>query len=187
MSTANLHNEQELLQRLASGDEDAFTTIYRFYSSTIFNTAMIFLKDEAESQEIVQEVFVRCWEYREKMRAVRSLRNYFFIATRNRVFDQLTRNIRTKKALLGLREQISSSSEDSIPQLLQQKEYSYLIEQAILELPPQQKQVYRMAEEQALSYDEIAAQLSLSKFTVKEAYGTGPEICSWFYPGACSI
>lgn len=159
------------MQRIANGDEAAFTVIYQFYSDTVFHTAMLYVRDEVEAREIVQQIFVRFWEYRAQLATVNDLHNYFFIATRNRVMDHINHLARTQKALSALKAQMNAAAttgEDSTTRFLQQKHYTHLLETAITKLPAQQKQVYRMAEEDALSTDEIAGQLSLSRHTVKK-------------------
>ena len=46
-------------------------------------------------------------------------------------------------------------------------EYKHLLNQAVNQLPPQQKFVYSLSRNEGLKYDEIANQLNLSKSTVE--------------------
>lgn len=175
MSVA-LFNEQELINRLSAGDERAFTAIYDFYSDTVFNTAMIYTKDETESQEIVQQIFIRVWETREQLREIRSLQKWLFTSTRNKVFDHLRKQALIRRTLNGFREQQdrqhghvgAEPDEDPTSQWLRQKEYGQLLEKAVSGLPPQQKLVYTLIEEMDLSFDEIANELNISKSTAKK-------------------
>jgi RNA polymerase sigma factor (sigma-70 family) len=147
---------------VAHGDETAFTLIYQFYSDTIYHTALVYIKDEVEAREIVQQVFVRFWEYRAQLAAVNSLHNYFFIATRNRVFDHIDQLARARKALSELGKEMTATEDSSA------KHIQHLLNTAIQQLPPQQKEVYQLAEEEALSYEEIAGRRQLKKNTVKK-------------------
>jgi RNA polymerase sigma factor (sigma-70 family) len=122
-----------------------------------------------EAQEIAQQVFVRFWEYRHQLASVNNLSNYFFIATRNRVFDHINQLARTQKALVELGRQMTAEfNENATAKIVQHKEYRNLLDNAIQQLPPQQKEVYQLAEEEALSYDEIAGRMHLKKNTVKK-------------------
>ena len=50
----------------------------------------------------------------------------------------------------------------------QQKQYEQLIEKAIRQLPLRQKQVYLMADGEALGYDDIAQRMQISRLTAKK-------------------
>jgi RNA polymerase sigma-70 factor (family 1) len=171
-----LLNEHELIARLSTGDEGAFTAIYNFYSDTVFNTAMIYTKDETESQEIVQQIFIKVWERRNQLADVRSLQKWLFTSTRNKVFDHLRKVSQIRRTLNGFRDQQDNQhgpngpgpDADSTSQWLQQKEYGQLLDKAVSGLTRQQKLVYTLAEERALNFDEIAGELNLSKSTVKK-------------------
>ncbi|MEO6963912.1 MAG: sigma-70 family RNA polymerase sigma factor [Puia sp.] len=164
-----LPNENDLFHQIADGNESAFTTIYNFYADTVFNMAMVYTKDEPDAEEVVQLIFLRLWEYRAQLKEVRSLRNYLFISTRNKVFDQLRIRSRSRRALSGLQDQLAAKGAcDATADWMQQREYGQLLEEAVSGLTPQQKIVYTLAEQQAYSFDDIAQELKLSKSTVKK-------------------
>jgi RNA polymerase sigma-70 factor (ECF subfamily) len=47
--------------RVAAGDHDAFATFYDATSRTIFGIALRVLRDRAQAEEVVQEVFLEAW------------------------------------------------------------------------------------------------------------------------------
>lgn len=164
-----LPNENELLQQIAAGNESAFTTVYNFYADTVFNMAMVYTKDEPDAEEVVQQIFLRLWECRAQQKDVRSLRNYLFISIRNKVFDLLRIRSRRRRALSGLRDQLTANvASDTTADWMQQREYGQLLEEAVSGLTPQQKIVYTLAEQQDYSFDDIAQELKVSKSTVKK-------------------
>ncbi|MNL13920.1 RNA polymerase sigma factor SigK [compost metagenome] len=61
MDSTSLGNENDLLARIASGDEFAFKIIYNRYRPKVFSYALKYLKSESESEEILQEVFLKLW------------------------------------------------------------------------------------------------------------------------------
>jgi RNA polymerase sigma-70 factor (ECF subfamily) len=51
---------------------------------------------------------------------------------------------------------------------LRQKQYDQLVEKAIGQLPARQKEVYLLAELEALDYDAIAGRMQISRLTAKK-------------------
>ena len=165
MSTP-LHNEQELLQRIAAGDEAAFTTVVDGYWNKIFSVALTYIKIPALAEDAVQEIFLKLWKNREKLRNVISLDNYLFIVIRNEVFSAM----RKKGPQYPVGSYLESTLEEKAPlaaQALEAKQLQELIKTAIDLLPDRRKEALKLSREQGLSYDEIAERMGLSKNTVK--------------------
>ena len=51
-----------LVQRVASGDREAFTELYQRFSGPLYGAALRILRDSAEAQDIVHDVFVTLWQ-----------------------------------------------------------------------------------------------------------------------------
>jgi RNA polymerase sigma-70 factor, ECF subfamily len=51
----------ELLERVAGGDRHAFTTLYDVVAPTVYGMARRVLRDEAQAEEVTQEVLVEVW------------------------------------------------------------------------------------------------------------------------------
>ena len=161
-------NEPALIQSIAEGDVDAFSVVYRYYSKTIYNTVMTYLKNEAEAEEIVQQVFVKMWVRRATLSGVRSFRDYFFIIVRNSVFDYFNRLSQQARLADVMRMQAGEITAESTDVRLRQKQYDQLVEKAIGQLPARQKKVYLLAELEALDYDAIAGRMQISRLTAKK-------------------
>ncbi|CAL1521533.1 sigma-70 family RNA polymerase sigma factor [Chitinophaga sp. MM2321] len=160
-------NEPDLLRRIAAGDERAFNYIYNFYSGTVFNTVMTYVKDKLEAEEILQQIFVKFWERRATLAGVRSLRDYFFISARNAVFNHFNRLSKNARLVNNVKDNLTTVVNNT-DHRVREKEYNQLLENAIRQLPPQQKQVYLLADRQDFSNEEIATQMGLSRLTVKK-------------------
>ena len=63
-----LPDELELLRQLIAGDAESFRKIYECYQGKIFLFALRLTKSKSETEEVVQEVFVRLWEKRENIK-----------------------------------------------------------------------------------------------------------------------
>lgn len=162
------HNEPALLPLIAEGDTNAFARLYHLYSGQVYNTVMVYVKDAPEAEEIVQQVFVKLWERRASLTAVTHFPDYFFILVRNTVFNYFNGLSRQARLVRNLKMQTSEHTVETADYPILQKQYEHLVERAIRQLPDRQKQVYRMADGEALSYDDIARRMQISRFTAKK-------------------
>ena len=51
-----------LLQRVAAGEQDAFARLYDLLSPRVFGLILRVLVDRAQSEEVLQEVFLEVWQ-----------------------------------------------------------------------------------------------------------------------------
>lgn len=166
MSANHSYNDSELLPLIAGGDEKAFGMFYQQTNGGIYNAVMAYVKDPEAARDIVQVVYIRIWNRRETLAAVRSLKNYLFILARNAVFDHFKRVTIETKWLATLRERTPELHNNVIVRV-EERECNHLLLQSISLLPSRQRQVYLLANEQDLSHAEIAAQMHVSRLTVK--------------------
>ncbi|MBO9733168.1 MAG: sigma-70 family RNA polymerase sigma factor [Chitinophaga sp.] len=166
MSNFSLTDEHALLQKVATGDGEAYTVLFRHYSQQVFDVAMVYLKDNGLAREIVQEVFMKIWLKKADMREVKNFKDYLFILTRNHIYDGFKKQLVRVKVydLLGKSQPASQNDTDH---LLLQREYDAILDKAIAGLPPERKKVY-LARKQGWSNEEISLQLNISVHTVKK-------------------
>lgn len=154
----------DLLQRIAKGDERAFAKFYYRYQDVVAKHAFRILKDREQTREIVQEVFVGLWQKYHLFVEIGDLDAYIFIATRNSCLAFIRKQIREKVKIEAWREQIEIT-----PALENDQADLYaLLDRAIDELPPQQQKVYLLSRHNRKKYAEIAEELKISKETVKK-------------------
>lgn len=166
MPTELLHNEKELLQQLAQGDETAFRTIFDHYRDAIYSFAMKVTRQEAIAEEIVQDVFVKIWMNRGGLGAIRHFPDFLYIIARNHTFNAWRRLARERKLTVATADELSIPGVSTDAVILQ-RDYDRLLLQAVAQLPPQQKLVYTLGRQEGFSREEIAAQLNISPATVK--------------------
>lgn len=159
------YNEKKVLQLLAQGSEFAFTQLFDHYRGRIFSVAWRFLKSRALAEEIVQEVFLKIWVRRGEVASILNFEGYLFTMTRNQIFDGVKRIAAetTAKRAFTERLQLVEDTDHSVID----KQYDELLREAVDHLPPQQKQIFRLAKMEGLSHQAIADQLHISRLTVK--------------------
>ena len=158
---------QELLTRLKNGDILAFDQVYELYSHKLFSSVFKILKNETEVDDIVQEVFVKIWESRNKLKDYKLLNSYIFTIAYNNSIDLIRKRISNNKYVEHLK---NSATINFAPSIISQIEFNELnihVGKLIANLPDRQKQVYLLHREEGFTYPEIAKKLRISKNTVE--------------------
>lgn len=158
----------KLLLRLKQDDKVAFYKIYVKYSKRLYSFVYPFIKQEADTEEIVQEVFLKIWEKRKKIDAYASFESFLFTIAYNSTISLFRKRINEKKYLEHL---YALQNEKKAPELIDEIQFNDLKDQVsnlIEGLTPRQKQIYQLSRESGLTYQEIAIKLNISATTVKK-------------------
>jgi RNA polymerase sigma-70 factor (family 1) len=166
--------EQDIiLERLKSGDKEAFRLFYEKHRRYLMVMATSILKDEMEAQDLVQDFFTDFWQKQLYNRIKldvpgTSINGYVNRAVYNRCLDRLKQKNSEQKRIntMGVCTE-TGSHEDCIQRREWQSELSEALQRAIGEVPPQSVKVFEMAFVQHKSRQEIATELSISPHTVK--------------------
>ncbi|GEP95143.1 DNA-directed RNA polymerase sigma-70 factor [Chitinophaga cymbidii] len=165
-----LHNERELLLRVADGDESAFKELLYAYSDHLGAFVYKVTASREISQEIVQDVFIKIWNARASLPGIERFSQYLFILTRNLTYnyirDQSRASLKYQQWLHDMEHQ--GGTENIIHEEDGLARYLPIIGKAIEQLPPQQKKVFELARKQGLSHRQIAEEMGLSTETVKK-------------------
>ena len=159
-----LPNEKRLLSEIAAGDEFAFREIFDYYRRPIYAYAMHLLKNEVLADEIIQDVFLKVWLQRDQLNGILHFRGWLYTVARNKMIDalkfQMRENTFKNAAQLAV---ITNETEE----LLLEREYDHLVDEAIDALSPKQQLIYNLSRKKGLKHEEIASQLNISTNTVK--------------------
>ena len=157
----------ELLTQLKNGDMLAFDKIYELYSHKLFSFVFKIVKNDDEAEDIVQEVFVRIWESRDRLGDYKLLNSYIFTIAYNNSIDLIRKRVNVSKYLDHLKKSSLIQENTSYVNEVDYNELSDRVEKLIFSLPERQKQVYLLHREKGLSYSEIAVQMGISMNTVE--------------------
>lgn len=160
--------EQELVTRVREGDEAAFEQLYSLYKQKLFAYSCKITKSEEVAEEIVHDVFLKVWTYRQRIDSQRSFDAYLFKITKNQILNFLKKAARDKKIQARLlshfqRVQPRNPTEDQL--LL--SEYQQMLAAAVAQLSPRRKTIFRMSRIDGMTHAEIATTLNVSAGTVK--------------------
>lgn len=162
-----LKEDKRLLIRIAEGDEAAFTALYNIYSIRITTYVAAILNADLWAEEIVQDVFVKLWDIRHTLAAVNSPAAFIYRMAANRTWDHLKRQSLEVKLQYRIARRTENNAKNFTEEQLDFHFSEQLFREAVNELPAQRRQVYRLKQEEGLSYAEIASKLGISKNTVR--------------------
>jgi len=160
----NTHNK-ELFERVAHGDEEAFTTLFFHYTKKLFPFLLKKLRSDELAEELLQDIFLKLWIYRERLTGMESPESYLFRITANRVSDYF-RGEHKKKQM-----QFSGALSDEDPaddplEPMDIREARRILEEGVRALPEQRRKIYNL-KQAGYHYREIADQLDISPNTVR--------------------
>jgi RNA polymerase sigma-70 factor (ECF subfamily) len=166
MANVPQYEEKMLLMQVAAGDRKAFTELYSQYVEDVYSFIFLFTKSKEDSEEIMQDVFVKIWEKREKLLEVESFKSYLYKAAKNKLISEV-RHLQIKHRVLSEIKRNKATSYETANYEIDYRAYYQAVQKAIEKLPPKRKLIFRLSTENGLSHDEIASQLKISKSFVK--------------------
>ncbi len=164
----NSKSNKELLLLLQKGDRVAFYNIYERYCKRLYGFVLRYIKVEADAEEIVQEVFVKIWESRNKLDAYTSFESFLFTIAYNTTISLLRKRANEQKYLEHLKSIQQIQKTPDLIDEIQFKELNEKVKNLLNELTPRQKEIFQLSREEGLTHDEIAQKLNISLNTVKK-------------------
>lgn len=160
--------EAAMLERISEGDERAFSIFFREQSPLVYARLKPLLRHESDIMEVMQEVFLRIWLYRDRLTEVTHLSAYLRKIAFNEAFTFLQKNALKPKSLDEgeLPDQADASDPEAQASY---RETCRLVAEAVDALPEQRKKIYRLSREMQLDSAEIAETLGLSRSYVRNA------------------
>jgi RNA polymerase sigma-70 factor (ECF subfamily) len=161
------HTEKELLEKTANGDERAFRCLFDRYQPKVYSFAMYITRSTYLSEEIVQEVFMKIWITRKGLADIEHFGAYLKTIAKNIASNYLKRLAHEQLILQKMAEE-APPSEANLENEVIMNELQRILDEAIATLPPQQQKVYLLHRYDNLKQEEIARQMQISYYTVKE-------------------
>ena len=166
MADQQTYGEQDLLVRIAKGDEQAYTTFFGQYHKRIYNYINQLTHHKEIAEELVLDVFLKLWEGRDILKEIKNIDGFLFRIAHNKSIDFL-RQAKTNTQLSELAwENLANKENDDPASKVIKEQYEQLLRKAIQLLPVQRQKVFRMHHEEQRPYKEIAEELDISPNTV---------------------
>ncbi|MBN3036653.1 MAG: RNA polymerase sigma factor [Bacteroidales bacterium] len=129
----------------------------------LYRFALRILNNADEAEDIVQEVMIRCWKYREKLESYRSIEAFAMTVTRNLCLDHL-------KSGKNRQTELRDTGISALPDPLKQAELNdavQLVGKIMDTLPLSQKMILQLRDVEGYEFDEISKILDLTTDNVR--------------------
>jgi len=164
-------DNDEYAKLIQANNRDAYEYVFIALYENLCLYAMTILKDKDASEEVVQDIFVKLWENRDKLDIQSSIKSYLFRSVHNSCLNYLAHiKVRQEYSSNVKNTQLDMCSPHSldypIANLLVQ-ELDETIERAVNDLPEQCRNVFKLIRYEEMTYLEVADKLDISINTVK--------------------
>ena len=159
-------SDEMLLEGLRRDEEAAFDEIYYRYWALLCGIAYKRVQSRDVVEEMVQELFTTFWLNRRKLQVHTSLKAYLSASIRYMVL----RYFQQEMAMQTYRNHMQAAStpvDSSTEAIIQARDLSAHVEQALTQLPQKCRQVYELSRKEYKSNREIAETLNISEKTVE--------------------
>lgn len=162
MSAYHILTDQELVELLGQGDEQAFSCIYDRYWKVIFQSCYNRLRDREQSQDIVQNVFTSLWDRREKIK-INNLPAYLQTAVKFQVLRIVSQAKRTK-SVATFEELVTEPIE--MHNQIEEREVLRLLQLFLDALPEKRRAIFIKRYREDYTTAQIAQELGITQKTV---------------------
>ena len=152
-------DDPDVIRRCRAGEKDAFRYLVERYQSEAMGHALAILADREDALDAVQEAFFDAYQAIGRFDTSRQFYPWFYTILRNRCFKLLAG--RKKRVGMTLDEVVILASVSEVP-----PEDRVALEQALLELSSEERELVTLKHLDGLSYEELAERLEIPKGTV---------------------
>ena len=161
------HNIKLLLKKIAfEEDERAFKQFFNLFAGRLYQFSFSFVKNKSVAEEAVSDVFFKIWLNRTELVNIRNIKAYLFKATYHTSLNYLDEQKKRRAISLDDLEVVLGVDLICPETELIHKELRTILEQAIEDLPPRCKMIYKLAKVEQMKYQEIGELLEISVKTI---------------------
>ncbi len=161
----NLDNNTVLIELLIKGEEKAYIYLLNTYHRRLHAYALTLVGDRSMAQDIVQNVFLKTWEFRKKLDSQFSIQSFLYKSVYNEFINNFQKNqammLLQKKYLESINEVVENTDERTLGHMIT------VVNNEIQKLPPKCQKIFILSKKEGLTNIEISEYLSVSIKTVE--------------------
>jgi RNA polymerase sigma-70 factor, ECF subfamily len=154
--------DHELMGKVRSGEQAAFAILIQRHQTPLLNF-FLRLGANSDAEDLVQEVFLRVYRYRDRYVHNAKFTTFLYILARHAWADRWRKHLRMKRIEERAKQEMPNESDGDLEQVRNALD----VQQALARLPDKLRMVLIMSIYQGLRYDEIAEVLQIPTGTVK--------------------
>lgn len=169
LATPSADPDSDLLPALREGDRRAFDQLIRRHQRGVWRVVQRYLRNEADTADVVQQAFVRALRALASFRGAATLRSWLYRIAINCALSWIRdhkREVPTEPAALG-GEDDATGGEATVLHQLESRDRGEALRSAVALLPPKQKLVLELRVFDDLSFREVAELAECSENTAK--------------------
>jgi RNA polymerase sigma-70 factor (ECF subfamily) len=151
------------VERCLAGDISSFSVLVERYQRVLYNLALRMLGDPEDARDASQTAFLKAWEKLSSFNPRFRFFSWIYRITVNECLNQIDRRRRVE----SLDPTFSLPSREDAAAGVRAREASEQVQQALLRLTPEHREVVILRHFMEMSYVEIAGTLTIPEKTVK--------------------
>jgi RNA polymerase sigma-70 factor (ECF subfamily) len=163
-------DDNEIIEAFKNGSQGAFNVLIRKYQKKIYWIVRKMVVDHDDADDITQEVFIKLHSSLNDFRGDSKFFTYLYKIAMNYSLNHLNKKKRETNRSADIETLEIASTDKSSDDIIDDSERTKLLEEAIRNLPEQQRAVFNMRYYDDLSYDEISQIMRKSVGGMKANY-----------------
>jgi RNA polymerase sigma factor, sigma-70 family len=159
--------DQQIIDMLSINDAKAMTLLYNTYYKMVYIKVRVYMGDDDDADDLVQELFSSIWEKRKHLKLMAPLKGYLLVAAFNRTTNFVKTKRRKDGNLVRLSEKVLEKSSPN-GDAGNREELRTMIKNAAQKLPEKTKVVFLLSKFFGLSNSEIAQFLNVTVKAVEK-------------------
>ncbi len=163
--------DREILRRLTSGDQAAFSDFYTRFAPATFSMIFEILRDQKDAEDVLQDAFVQIWQKAASYDPSRSnVFTWVIMIARHKAIDRLRSRARRHRLMEAASAEHAATPDRPIAsagEIVEQDEEARRIRAALRQLAEGQREAIDLAFFGGLTQAEISARLGAPLGTVK--------------------
>ncbi len=154
------------MKSIRQGDIKSYEFLFRLHYEPLLSYSITITKSEADSEEVIQDLFYKIWKDRKKLNIKHSISAYLYQSVFHNSLQVVKRGKLNEKYI---QYSLNQPRQDIDPvEILKYEELNRAFFQLMEELPEKRKLIFKMNRIQGLKYQEIADELSISLKAVEK-------------------
>lgn len=163
-----------LIERVASGDEDAFEELYERTARRVYGLALRIIHNPAMAAETVQEVYLQVWQQAAAYSAIRGTpQSWIFTLTHRRAVDRVRAERSSTERGSRHAQEVNALKHDSVEDTVSRSLMTQAVKGCLSVLTIRESEAIVLAYYDGLTYAQVAHSLGLKLPTVKSRIHSG--------------
>jgi len=167
MNNYSERSEKELIELLKQDDQRAFSSLYFQNIQKLKYFIQRTTKSPHLAEDIVHDTFVKLWESRKEIDALKPLKPYLYTIAKRTLLNVLKRANHEVSILTEIRK-YAKETENTTDLEIEYNESNSLIAEALHSITGQPKEVFIRCRIQGLTYKQVAEELGITESTVNK-------------------